>query len=107
MPFLVAAGHINDSLQKHLDTKLTVIYWMNYFSEKAAFQPADIVQYKSINQSNRPKTMKKWGQQKMTMKERLDKLKDLIAKINLSDPTIEYHSQWASIAVDFLINESF
>jgi hypothetical protein len=39
------------------------------------------------------------------MKERLDKLKDLIAKINLSDSTIEYHSQWASIAVIVSIDE--
>ena len=96
--------HINDSLKKYLNKEHRDIL-DEFLSKKAAFQPADIVQYKSINQSNRPKKINKSIERFVTMKERLDKLKDLIAKINLSDPTIEYHSQWASIAVSVSIDE--
>jgi|GEM_PF-1129721 TnpA family transposase len=80
---------LNDGHQKILD---------EFLSQKAAHLNADLIRYRSISQSMRPKDVENSLEQFNTLKSRLELLNVPVQALRLSDAVIDYHAYWASIA---------
>jgi TnpA family transposase len=59
---------------------------------------ANLIQYRTINQSTGPKDIEKSLEQFKTLKSKLESLKVPVQALGLSDAVIDYHAYWASIA---------
>lgn len=81
---------LNDGHRKILD---------EFLSQKAAHLNADLIQYRSISQSMRPKDIETSLGQFNTLKSRLELLNVPVQVLRLSDAVIDYHAYWASIAL--------
>ncbi len=88
---------VNETLKRYLTSEHCKVL-DEFLVKKGTHYPAEIIQYRTISQSTRPKSIKQSLYQFNTLKDRFDKLKNLIEKVNLPDVIIDYHAQWAGIA---------
>jgi TnpA family transposase len=88
---------VNETLKMYLKSEHCKVL-DEFLVKKGTHYPAEIIQYRTISQSTRPKSIKQSLSQFNTLKDRFDKLKILIEKVNLPDVIIDYHAQWASIS---------
>ena len=94
---LAFSKRINLSLEKHL-TAFHRETLDEFLIKKVAYQKSEIQKFKVIIHPNTPKEIKKSVQLFEVLRERLEKLSPLVAKLNLSDATIDYHAHWVTIA---------
>ena len=94
---LLMTKRINQSLEKCLSVQHRRVL-DEFLFRKAPYQPADIIQYKTINQSNQPRKIKRNIELFKILKDRLDRLKDPIQEMRLSDAIIDYHANWTHIS---------
>lgn len=95
---LLSAGkQLSESLAAHLTGEHKAV--LDEFLEKnAAYQNADIVGFKTINQSTRPTEIASSLAQFIVLKSRLERLQVPIEQLALSDAIIDYHAYWTTIA---------
>jgi hypothetical protein len=97
LALLEASKQMNQLLETHLTNQHCQI--LDTFLEKTISpHRADIVHFKHINQSLQPKAIKASLEQFILLMLKLENLKELIGKLQLSDATIDYHAYWSSIA---------
>lgn len=95
---LVSAGkQLSQALATHLTQEHKAVL-DEFLERKAAYQNADIVGFKTINQSNRPSEIASSLAQFIVLKSRLERLQALIGQLSLSDAIIDYHAYWTTIA---------
>lgn len=94
---LSMSKHTNELLEKCLSDRHRKIL-DEFLFKSTPYQAADIVKYKTINQSDKPRKIKKSLDLFEILKNRLDKLKKPINEMQLSDAVIDYHANWVHIA---------
>ncbi len=95
---LLSAGkQLSETLAAHLTGEHKAVL-DEFLDKKATYQNADIVAFKTINQSSRPSEIARSLAQFIVLKSRLERLKVLIEQLALSDAIIDYHAYWTTIA---------
>jgi hypothetical protein len=95
---LLSVGkQLSGSLAAHLTPEHKAVL-DKFLEKKAAYQNADIVGFKTINQSSRPSAIARSLEQFIVLKHRLERLQVPIGQLKLSDAIIDYHAYWTTIA---------
>jgi len=94
---LQVGKRISQSMDQHLTEEHRQVL-DEFLAQKAVSQPASLIEYRTINQSTRPKDIEWSLEQFKNLKSRLALLDKPLQALQLSDAVIDYHAYWATIA---------